>query len=89
MRQVNREPIRCTRCTGELNTHEAVCAECGETKWPTLAEVPGAGWRCALCRSGAGVGRRAAGRRGAAARAARKSRPSGQARAAGAPGATA
>lgn len=41
---------RC-QCQGHGQTYVATRSVCGEVKYPTLAEPPGPGWICALCRA--------------------------------------
>lgn len=50
---------KCETCQKELRTIEIRCTQCGQLKWPYLAEKP-THYVCELCRSGAGEARRAA-----------------------------
>ena len=53
-------------------TYEVTCSECGELRWPYLAERQGS-YVCVRCRSGVGAGRREAGRKGASVKKSRRS----------------
>lgn len=50
---------------------EVICVQCLKKKWPYLAENP-VHYVCVLCRGGISTGRQAAGRKGAAVKAAIK-----------------
>ena len=55
---------------------EVTYAECKKTKWPYLIEKP-INYVCVLCRGGVSVGRRESGRKGGAARVARRKQEQG------------
>lgn len=61
----------CGNCAKVSQGWEVRCLECGQLKWPYLPEKP-MQYVCVLCRSGAGAGKKESGRKGAAAKAARR-----------------
>ena len=57
-------------------TYEMTCNQCKELRWPYLREKPDV-YTCVRCRSGVNMGKRESGRKGAAAREARRKHQAG------------